>query len=268
MLLLEGVCDRATLLKVSCPAQLLVHLLPVGLLQCFNGCRETQQDTYDQGVPAWAHLEKPSQATDPALGASGSKICLCTSSSFPFALWATPTSQDYPKAPSAAKEINKWHPSLTRACSTGWRRAKLPLRPNSRLSSGTQVTRLLGQEGDRFLAEVRHLGEVGARDTSCFLLLPAAVAAASSARSRSFSCRSRSISRWWCLCSSSITCWCDDSISARLRSQASCHTGERTVRGKGEGCESGRHITTWCCIGTVGWDVRGRFRLRLEKVLH
>lgn len=61
-------------------------------------------------------------------------------------------------------------------------------------------------------------------------LLPAAVAAASSARSRSFSCRSRSSSRWWCLWSSSITCWWDDSISARLRSQASCHAGER--RGK------------------------------------
>lgn len=76
----------------------------------------------------------------------------------------------------------------------------------------------------------RHLGEVeGSGDMTCFLLLPAAVAAASSARSRSFSCRSRSISRWWCLCSSSITCWCDDSISARLRSQASCHAGERTV---------------------------------------
>lgn len=75
VLLLEGVCDRATLLKASCPAQLLVHLLPVGLLQCFNGCREMQWETRDQAMPAWAHLEKPSHATEPALGASGSKMC-------------------------------------------------------------------------------------------------------------------------------------------------------------------------------------------------
>lgn len=64
-------------------------------------------------------------------------------------------------------------------------------------------------------------------------LLPAAVAAASSARSRSFSCRSRSSSRWWCLWSSSITCWWDDSISARLRSQASCRARERSGKGPG-----------------------------------
>jgi len=105
-----------------------------------------QRDTLDQGLPAWAHLEKPSQATDPALGASGSKIRLCTSSSFPFALWATPTSQDYPKAPSAAKEINKWHLSLTRSRSTGWKKAKLPLRPNSRLSSGDSSYKTFGTE--------------------------------------------------------------------------------------------------------------------------
>lgn len=67
----------------------------------------------------------------------------------------------------------------------------------------------------------RDTGEMQEGPSWC-LLLPAAVAAASSARSRSFSCRSRSSSRWWCLCSSSITCWWDDSISARLRSQASC----------------------------------------------
>ena len=223
-----------------------------------------QRDTLDQGLPAWAHLEKPSQATDPALGASGSKIRLCTSSSFPFALWATPTSQDYPKAPSAAKEINKWHLSLTRSRSTGWRKAKLPLRPNSRLSSGDSSYKTFGTEVSG--RSQRHLGEVeGSGGASCFLLPPAAVAAASSARSRSFSCRSRSISRWWCLCSSSITCWCDDSISARLRSQASCRARERTVGGKGEGFESGRRITTRSCIGTVRWDVRVRFRLRLGK---
>lgn len=102
-------------------------------------------------------------------------MCLCTSSSFPLALWATPTSQNYPKAPSAAKEINKWHPSMTRPCSIGWRKAKLPLRPNSRLSSRTQVTRLLGQEGDRFLAEVRDIWErwkeVGTHLAFCSYLL-------------------------------------------------------------------------------------------------
>lgn len=48
---------------------------------------------------------------------------------------------------------------MTRLCSTGGRKAKLPLRPNSRLSSGTQVTRLLVQEGGRFLVEVRDIWE-------------------------------------------------------------------------------------------------------------
>lgn len=43
VLLLEGIRAGAALLKASCPAQLLVHLLPVGFLQCFDGCREGQR---------------------------------------------------------------------------------------------------------------------------------------------------------------------------------------------------------------------------------
>lgn len=52
VLLLEGIRDGAALLKASCPAQLLVHLLPVGFLQCFDGCREGQRETWHQAVPA------------------------------------------------------------------------------------------------------------------------------------------------------------------------------------------------------------------------
>lgn len=37
VLLLEGFWERAALLEAPCPAQLLIHFLPVGFLQCLNG---------------------------------------------------------------------------------------------------------------------------------------------------------------------------------------------------------------------------------------
>lgn len=42
VLLLEGFWERAALLEAPCPAQLLIHFLPVGFLQCLNGCRGGQ----------------------------------------------------------------------------------------------------------------------------------------------------------------------------------------------------------------------------------
>lgn len=70
-------------------------------------------------------------------------------------------------------------------------------------------------------------------------LLPAAVAAASSVRSRSFSCRNCSSSFWWCRCSSAMTCLWEVSISAKLRSHAS-YRKERQDRGR----RKKRHLPT------------------------